>query len=123
MYQSCTNAFCASAKIALFCKFWSVCWNVGFANVCNVCWLPKLSRRAEARGQNKIFIGAVILFYWFNLVIFWFFLQFNLAGNGGGMRSWRSDESLSVRPKLRLGRDSTCRIRTNPAMPYTTCCA
>ncbi len=44
-----------------------------------------------------------------------------LAANGGGMRSWLSDESLSVRPKLRLGRDSTCRIRTNPAMTYTTC--
>jgi len=48
---------------------------------------------------------------------------FLLTCNGGGMRSWLSDESLSVRPKLRLGRDSISRIRTNPAMTYTTCYA
>ncbi|SHG06535.1 hypothetical protein SAMN05444274_1323 [Mariniphaga anaerophila] len=48
-------------------------------------------------------------------------VAFKICGNGGGMRSWLSDESLSVRPKLRLGRDSTSRIRTTPAMTYTTC--
>ncbi len=42
---------------------------------------------------------------------------------GTTMRSWRSDESLSVRPKLRLGRDSTCRIRTNPTIKFTHSCA
>jgi len=45
---------------------------------------PKLSRRAEAGRQNKIFIEAVILKFGlvisFNISLFLFF--FNLAGNG-----------------------------------------
>jgi len=77
------------AKIALFCKFWSVWWNVGFANVCNVCWLPKLSRRAEARGQNKIFIEAVIFLYWFSFYsVSGSFFNSTLQVTVGGMKRW-----------------------------------
>lgn len=40
---------------------------------------------------------------------------------GGGMKSWWSDESLSVRPKLKLGRDSNASIEPIPVTPYATC--
>jgi len=49
-------------EIALFCKFWFVCWQVQSANVCNVRGLPQLPLRAKARWQNKIFIEALIYF-------------------------------------------------------------
>ena len=42
-------------KIALFCKFWTEGWLVRFADVCNVRWLPQLTRRAEAGGQKLFF--------------------------------------------------------------------
>ncbi len=95
--------------------------------------LPSVSKKtallqAEASARvlglaNVLFCGSAVSFFFFSHCKITTVVSFlRLVGNGGGMRSWRSDESLSVRPKLRLGRDSTCRIRTNPAMPYTTCC-
>jgi len=64
-------------EIALFCKFWFAGEPVWFANVCNVRGFPKLFRRAEAGGQNKIFIEAVILKFglviFFNISLFFLF--------------------------------------------------
>ena len=102
MYNKNNQFRCSAlAKIALFCKFRFEGQPERFANVCNVRWLPYLSRRAEAGGQKlsfscSIFQSVLLLFCLsvFQLLESSFNVRIGLSlgGNGGNKkrRAFRS---------------------------------
>ncbi|OFX35818.1 MAG: hypothetical protein A2W95_04675 [Bacteroidetes bacterium GWA2_40_14] len=84
---------------------------------------PKLSRRAEAGGQNKIFIEAVILKFglviFFNISLFFLFstLQVTVGTccRGGFRRAFLSEGHGTAM------RESAVGVPPNPALQYVLC--
>jgi len=55
--------------------------------------------KTKSSSKQSLFFFLGLAHYLFPVL----FLQFNLAGNGGGMRSWLSDESLTSPTETEVG--------------------